>query len=216
MSFSGLESNKVFKTGQPPAPAYYYVSASLDLSGAVQNGTYYFNYDNNYNYASVRDYSNYVVVDENVIISEVVVYANNDIISASSDPEDTPNFLIGGAAAPAVGGPVEVAWAAPAGSAPGVGSDFSLAELNAGSVHLFGHEGGHHPYDIPNSTTYKFLAITVDPIPVGPGSERKVAQPVSRSERRKLKLIGKSLPVGVKSVEEGKITVVLKLYPKFQ
>lgn len=212
MSFSGLESNKVFKTGQPPAPAYYYVSASLDLSGAVNGGTYYFNYDNNYEYASVRDYSNYVVVDENVIISEVVVYANNDIVAVSSDPEDLPDFAIGGAAHPSVGGGVQVRWAAPAGSAPGVGANLDLNELNAGSVHLFGHEGGHHPYDFPNSNTYKFLAIQVNPGLVAPAE----AKPASRSDRRKLKLLGKSLPVGTQVVEEGKITVVLKLYPKFQ
>jgi len=212
MSFSGLESNKVFKTGQLPAAAYYYVSASLDLSGAVNGGTYYFNYDNNYEYASVRDYSNYVVVDENVIISEVVVYANNDLVPVSSDPEDLPDFAIGGAAHPSVGGGVQVRWAAPAGSAPGPGADLDLNELNAGSVHLFGHEGGHHPYDIPNSNIYKFLAIQVNPGFVAPAE----ARPVSRSDRRKLKLIGKSLPVGTQYVEEGKITVVLKLYPKFQ
>jgi hypothetical protein len=212
MSLSGLESNKVFKTGVSPAPAYYYVSASLDLSGAVENGTYYFNYDNNYEYASVRDYSNYVVVDENVIISEVVVYANNDVIEA--DGVSQLNFVIGGAAHPSVGGGVNVYWAAPAGSAPGVGNVFTLGELNAGSVHLFGHEGGHHPYDQPNANTYKFLAIQVDPNLEAPGSNK--SKVLSRTEKRKLKLIGKTLPSGMKVVEEGKVTVVLKLYPKFQ
>jgi hypothetical protein len=211
MSLSGLESNKVFKTGVSPAPAYYYVSASLDLSGTVENGTYYFNYDNNYDYASVRDYNNYVVIDENVIISEVVVYTNNDIVGDGGPRLD---FIIGGAAHPSVGGGVKVLWAAPAGSAPGIGSDLTSSEMNAGSVHLFGHEGGHHPYDQPNADTYKFLAIQVNPSIGGPTSGK--SRLVLRSERRKLKLIGKSLPVGDKVVEEGKVTVVLKLYPKFQ
>jgi hypothetical protein len=210
MSLSGLESNKVFKTGSLPALPYYYVSATLDLAGAVYGGTYYFNYDNNYEYASVRDYSNYVVVDENVIISEVVVYANQDIVATDSEAFDVK---IGGASHPSVGGGVQIKWAAPAGSAPGLGDNFNESELNAGSVHLFGHEGGHHPYDQPNSNTYKFLALQI----VSPASESpEASRALSRAEKRKIRFQGRSLPSGLEAVEEGKITVVLKLYPKFQ
>jgi hypothetical protein len=210
MSLSGLESNKVFKTGSLPAPPYYYVSASLDLTGAVYGGTYYFNFDNNYEYASVRDYSNYVVADENVIISEVVVYTNQDVVAVDSENLD---IAIGGAAHPSVGGGVQIKWAAPSGNAPGMGGNFTESDLNAGSVHLFGHEGGHHPYDQPNSNTYKFLALQI----VGVDNENPEAPRVlSRAERRKAKLQGRALPAGLQAIEEGKITVVLKLYPKFQ
>ncbi|NDB36253.1 MAG: hypothetical protein EB023_13165 [Flavobacteriia bacterium] len=210
MSLSDSGLNKVFKTGSQSALPYYYISASLDLAGAVEGGVYYFNYDNNFDYAAVREYNNYVVIDENAVISEVVVYANQDIVSVDSE---TYSAKIGGAAHPSVGGGVQVLWAAPAGNAPGLGSSFNESELNASSVHLFGHEGGHHPYDQPNANVYKFLAIELE-------SSRNLAdaapKALSRAERRKIKAHGRSLPVGVEAIQEGKITVVLKIFPKFQ
>lgn len=209
-NLSGAEYNKTFKAGALPSPPYYYVSATLDLAGAVDGGIYYFNYDNNYDYASLREYNNYVIVDENVVISEVVVYANNDVVDASGDPENVLDIWIGGSAHPSVGGGVQVLWAAPAGTAPGVGASFDVSELNAGSVHLYGHEGGHHPYDSPNSNTYKFLAIEINP------SRFVEPREISRAERRRIQARGRSLPVGSTAISEGKITVVLKLYPKFQ
>lgn len=202
--------NRTFKADSSSAAPYYYVRASLDLAGAVDGGVYYFNHDNNFNYASVREYNNYVVIDENSIIGEVVVYSNNDFVAA--DAENAPEFAIGGAAHPSVGGGVQVRWAAPAGSTPGLGADLTMNEVNAGSVHLYGHEGGHWPYNQPNANTYKFLAVEVNPGQLAPQAGRDL----TRSEKRKIRRIGRSLPVGNLAVEEGKLTVVLKVYPKFQ
>jgi hypothetical protein len=210
-NLSGSEYNKTFKAGEGSAPPYYYISASLDLANAVDGGTYYFNYDNNYDYASLREYNKYIVVDENVLIDEVVVYANNDLVPMSEDPENVVNIWIGGAAHPSVGGGVQVLWAAPAGDAPGVGNGFTHSEINAGSVHLYGHEGGHHPYGVPDSDTYKFLALEVNP-------SRGLSEPrvMSRADKRRIRANGRSLPVGPVVLSEGKVTVVLKVFPKFQ
>jgi hypothetical protein len=210
-NLSGSEYNKTFKAGEGSMSPYYYISASLDLANAVDGGTYYFNYDNNYDYASLREYNNYIVVDENVIIDEVVVYANNDLVSSSEDPEDVVDISIGGAAHPSVGGGVQVLWAAPAGDAPGLGALLSHSDVNAGSVHLYGHEGGHHPYDFPNSNIYKFLALQVNPS-VGLSEPRVI----SRADKRRIRAHGRSLPVGPVVLSEGKVTVVLKVFPKFQ
>ncbi|NDB36254.1 MAG: hypothetical protein EB023_13170, partial [Flavobacteriia bacterium] len=119
MDFSGFGINKAFKTGQDPEQPYYYVNASLDLSGRA-SGTYYFTQDNNYDYAFNRSYNRFVILDNNALISEVSVFANNDLVDA--DPENAALFWIGGAPAPSAMDQVVVPWAAPAGSAPGLGS----------------------------------------------------------------------------------------------
>jgi hypothetical protein len=201
MDFSGFGVNKSFKTGQEPGNPYYYINASLDLSGRAA-GTYYFNQDNNFEYALNRDYKKYHIIDENMIISEITVFANNDIVEVDGE---TPDFWIGGAQNPSLNGQVNVPWAAPAGSPSGLGSLLSVNDINSGSVHLYGHEGGHEPYGIVQG---KYLAITIDPV-IGPPVE-------SRDVKRSKKQLYRGLPAGDPVILEGKVSVSIKVYPKIQ
>lgn len=122
MNLSGIGINKVFKSGVEPGKPYYYVSGSLDLSGAVYGGTYFFNFDNNLSYATTRDYSNFIVVDENSVISEVLVYTHPDIDAVN--PSST-YLAIGGADYNGVpDNSVKVWWAAPPAFGPYVYTPF--------------------------------------------------------------------------------------------
>jgi len=216
-SFGDNGKNKVFKTGIPPSPPYYYIQASLDLSGR-SSGTYYFNTDNNYSYDTIRDYPNFITIGDNVIISEVLVYSSPTLVAA--DPFAAISLTVGGAAN-ATTSPVVVPWAAPAASAPVsppgfVGGPLSISEVNGGSVNYFGHEGGHFPYfrnqNIPPvtdfSTEYRFLAVTIS------SSTQNSLLQTERTRRRQLR--GRSLPTGDVVIESGSITVVIKVYPKEQ
>jgi hypothetical protein len=205
MDFSGFGINKAFKSGQDPEQPYYYVSASLDLSGRT-SGTYYFTQDNNYEYAYNRDYKRFIILDENAIISEVSVFANNDLVNADGK---TPEFWIGGAPAPSSNSQVVVPWAAPAGSIPGSGDLMDSADINSGSVHLFGHEGGHSPYN--TSSGYKYFAISINPdVELGPTQER------SSLPKRSKRHLHRGLPEGEPELLEGKVSVSIKVYPKIQ
>jgi hypothetical protein len=257
MNLSGYGINKVFKTGINPAKPYYYITASLDLSNAVYNGTYYFNYDNDYQYANNRDYSRFISVDDNMILSEVVVYTDPDMVEY--DAERGVYFSIGGAES-VDGKPknaVKVYWAAP--SDIGVnnppsephynGYPLTIDELNDGAVNYYGHEGGHFPYFLNNEGTadtsvkYRYLAVTItDTLPTDPDDPRSlvgeqevevkvesdvdvqpeapkgVVGPPDKSVKssREKKVITRGLPSGEKAIVEGKLTVVLKIYPKTQ
>jgi|688.fasta_scaffold174294_2 hypothetical protein len=206
MDFSGIGINKTFKSGQDPEQPYYYVSASLDLSGRA-SGTYYFTQDNNYDYAFNREYKRFIILDNNALISEVSVFANNDLVEADGE---TPQFWIGGAPAPSATSQVMVPWAAPSGDAPGLGSLMDSSDINAGAVHLFGHEGGHEPYYVsPNN--YKYLAISINPdVERGPGQER------SSLPKRSKRQLHRGLPEGDPQLLEGKVSVSIKVYPKIQ
>jgi len=204
MDFSGFGINKSFKTGQEPGKPYYYINASLDLSGRAE-GTYYFNQDNNFEYALNRDYKKYHIIDDNMIISEVVVFANNDLIEVDSQ---NPNFWIGGAENPSLGGQVNVPWAAPAGSVSGVGDLMIVDDINQGSVHLYGHEGGHSPYGFAQG---KYLAITINPV-VDSVLDSRSAKPLKRSKKQ----LYRGLPSGDPVILEGKVSVSIKVYPKIQ
>jgi hypothetical protein len=118
MNLSGLGLNKAFKSGIDPKKPYYYISGSLDLSGAVFGGTYFFNFDNDFKYASLRDYANYITIDENSVISEVLVYSDPDM--EAEDLQSDVYLAIGGAdqSAPVPNNSVKVWWAAPAGFGP--------------------------------------------------------------------------------------------------
>lgn len=110
MNLSGIGINKVFRTAIEPGKPYYYISGSLDLSGAVYGGTYFFNFDNNLSYATTRDYANFIMVDDSVVISEVLVYTEPDVDAVN--PQSTW-LAIGGADYTAVDKSVKVWWAAP-------------------------------------------------------------------------------------------------------
>jgi hypothetical protein len=119
--------------------------------------------------------------------------------------------------------PVVVPWAAPAGSGPEsppnfVGGPLTVDEINAGPVNYFGHEGGHFPYfennSVPDlSTGYKWLAITISN-----NNIQNLGLPQRRLTRyqRQLSRRPRALPVGESVIEQGVVTVVLKLYPKQQ
>lgn len=140
MDFSGHGDNLLFRSGQASVEPYYYISAQLDLSGKnAKNKIYYFNKDNNFAYMSVRDYAGYYKIDENSVISEVVVYCSPDF--AYSGTLSNLRFRVGGAYAPAVtsvlADPAIQVWGGPTGNVPG---PVSVAQLeNAQSCH-FGQE----------------------------------------------------------------------------
>lgn len=211
--------NQTFKTGTEPKAPYYYITASLDLTGCT-NGTYYFNAENSLSYANDPNFSKFIIVNENVVISEVAVYTNPALVLNEEVKECA--FTIGGAANHSTS-PVVVPWAAPAETPPGVPPAFSgealtADQLNAGSVNYFGHEGGHFPYfyngvaDDP-SHDYRFLAITIDSDLQFTGLNEKL---LARSKRRARARGLRSLPSGPVVVEEGRVSVVLKVYPKEQ
>lgn len=206
MDFSGFGINKAFKSGQEPGKPYYYINASLDLSGRAE-GTYYFNADNNYEYALNRDYNKYHIIDENMIISEIAVFANNDLIEVDGE---NPDFWIGGAPKPSTGLQVMVPWAAPSGSPSGAGDIMSVSDINSGSVHLYGHEGGNIPYAL-GSQNYKYLAITINPNTSLPAESRSEVK-----AKRSKKQLYRGLPSGDPLILEGKVSVSVKVYPKIQ
>jgi hypothetical protein len=222
MNFSGSGNNKAFKIANDPAAPYYYLSGTLDLAGAVAGGTYYFNLDNSTEYAFNRDYNRYLMVDDANLISEVIVYADEDIIPAEGE---SPEFLIGGADKMDADEPyVKVPWAAPAQSAPAVppafvGDVVTWEEVNAGTVNYFGHEGGHFPYfenlsSAPDlSKRYKYLAVTVNPDALLAARAKELQ---GDAKQRKKKKLYRGLPEGAPVVLEGKLTVTLKIYPKAQ
>jgi hypothetical protein len=252
MNLSANGINQTFKTGTEPKSPYYYLTASLDLAGLAY-GTYYFNFDNDFAYASDPTYRKFVSVDENVVLSEVTVYTNPPL-----ETESGVVFHIGGAAN-TNGAPVKVDWAAPAGygpvSPPGYSGAFlSVAELNEGSVNYFGHEGGHFPYYTDNemkedlSNAYRYLAVTLEPAEdvaksVAPAAAKVVSAPAqdlfsrlaeraksvryprvltmaarshAASQKKMTRRVPRALPGGPSVIDQGRLTVILKVYPKDQ
>lgn len=216
MDLSGIGINKAFKTNLPSAAPYYYITASLDLTG-LPKGSYYLNYDNNLSYANVRDYSNYVTIDDNLVISEVVVYSDPEITQLSSPV----SFLIGGSKGPVGYNPVAVPWAGVAALNAAVPPYWSWSylgadDVNSGAVNYFGHEGGHYPYyydlngDPDNLNSYKYLTLDITDVPPPSPSNLPNMAPAPKSLYRGV------LPIGPPVIIEGRITVVLKVYPKFQ
>jgi hypothetical protein len=227
MDFSGFGNNKTFKAGGDPLQPYYFVSASLNLAGAVDGGTYYFNLDNNLEYAFDRDYSRFVIVDETSLISEVIAFAEDDLVPVN--PEADVQLMIGGADRLNTDEPwVIVPWAAPPQSAPVpppgfVGDVVSIDDVNAGVVNYYGHEGGHFPYftnlaSNPDlSQRYKYLAVTVNP---AANEARKAAVAAAKAQAdpnaRKKRSLGmpRGLPQGTAVIAQGSLKVLLKIYPK--
>jgi hypothetical protein len=223
MDFSGFGNNKTFKAGGDPIPPYFYLNASLDLAGAVDGGTYYFNLDNSLAYGVDRDYSRFVLVDDTMVISEVIAFADDDLVAVNEAPVD---LLIGGAdRLDAVEPYVKVPWAAPAQSGPVLppgfnGEAVTIADVNNGTVNYYGHEGGHFPYFLDSlgnpdlSKRYKYLAVTVNPDSV----RSRVAAESQELKARKKRLgpVLRSLPSGPAVIESGRLTVILKIYPKIR
>lgn len=222
MNLGANGMNKTFWAGPKPAPPYFYVMAHLDLAGKAE-GTYYFNYDNNFTYATqtTPEYTKFIPIDQNLLISEVTVYSNPPLVL---EDELIPVTLTIGGAANTTGGPVVVPWAAPAGEAPVpppgfVGGPLTVDEVNAGSINYFGHEGGHFPYYLnlaqnPDlSNAYKYLAVTIS-------SEQDTQMLNAQAKARRLRRLNgrsrnaRTLPSGPSVLSAGRLAVLLKLYPK--
>lgn len=224
MDFSGFGNNKTFKAGGVPDDPYYYVQGTLDLAGAVDGGTYYFNLDNSFEYAlSNQTYGRYLIIDQTMLISEVIVFSNDDLLPV--DPLNSPDLRIGGADRfDPVEPYVKVPWAAPAGEPPVpppgfVGGDLTLDDVNNGAVNYFGHEGGHFPYNEDldakedTSVRYKYLAVTVNPQTAINNAEALTEQARSKARQKKA-FKARALPTGSKVIESGHLSVILKIYPQ--
>jgi len=162
--------NRVYRSNIPPEKPYSYITASLDLTGAKNGQTLYFNLDNNFDYLKDRDYSRYIIFTEKNIIDEVVVWADPLVVATQVSPNG-PFFNIGGATN--LNSAVSVFYAAPVGYGPKVPPDYSGApldifNLNAKSINYFGHSAAKIPYQ-STPENYRYLAITLvkTDIPVG-------------------------------------------------
>jgi len=237
MNLNANGLNKTFKTGTEAKAPYYYLTGSLDLSGCSL-GTYYFNSDNDFSYANDPIYRRFISVDENVVLSEVTVYSNPPL---AVEGEIDLLVRIGGAANTTTS-PVVVNWAAPAGNAPVLppgysGAPLTVAQVNSGSVNYYGHEGGHFPYYTDDSSAedlsegYRFLAITLEEDEgkaVDEPDQKALLQEgkslsdligrarLSAQPKRKGKGPFRQFPSGNSVISEGRVTVVLKVYPKDQ
>lgn len=190
-----MSYNKTFKTGLLPSLPYQYITVSLDLTGAKNGDTFYFNLDDDFNYLYMRDYYQYIQITKESIIGEVIVWTD-PIVTVLQETANGPVFTIGGAQS--TNSPVIVPYAAPSGFGPQVppmfsGSELRTTELNANPINFFGHSAAKFPYGQDNNgnpdsqTNYRFLAITISSIDV---------------------------PVGTVLINSGIVYVKLKVYPK--
>lgn len=230
---SGIEDNKTFRTGITTKDPYYYINASLDLTGlevgaAPTNYIYYFNVDNNFDYLSstlypegADSYPGFYPIEDNSVIGEIVVYTNPDVqyTYGGATPADL-DFEIGGAYLPSLAEssltPMDV-WAGPTGNTPG---PISGNQLKVAQVCHYGKEP-QNPIASPLTESRKFLALNVY---VGGllarSSQRetvlgevKSVSKVVQSRGKAIKVIRDTLTGDV--LTGGKITVVVKVYPKF-
>lgn len=230
---SGIGSNKTFKTGLAPGAPYYYISAHLDLSGAIvpEEGslTYYFNKDNNLGYLitpltaglGYEQYHKFHMIDENAVIGEVVLYSNPDLVAGTVPAGYQVVFRVGGALDTVSDVLASDTWGGPTGFSAGlVNSD----DINTGSVCYFGHEGGGDGED------KKYLAISMSLEEVGdapapapeaapeaaPAEEPVVIvdeNPRSLRAAKKARALRQVIPP---SIASGSVHVVVKVYPKYQ
>jgi hypothetical protein len=233
MNSNGNSVNKSFKQHITTHPADLYISASLDLTG-LGVGTYYFNNKNNFEYLTTHSNTSLIPIDDSYILSEVLVYTEPPAVLL--DPELDVIMNIGGSLGPLTSipytqQPVAVPWAGSNGLLPPSPpewswSPLSVDDINRGVVNYFGHEGGHFPYytdlngDPDPINKYRYLAIDIGIPDLG---NVQSSEPSLRNKNRNM-LKAKSKArrnrqprlVGNPVFESGKITVTLKLYPKFQ
>ncbi len=138
--------NNPFTSGVKPDLPYYYLSVSLDLSGAMAGETLYFNEDNSTEYLKLRDYYKFIQITSDSLIGDVIVSTEPELVCI-----DTPNdiyFTIGGAAN--TRSPVVLPYAAYPGSGklPPLfsGSSISSAAMNLHPINYFGHSAAKFPY----------------------------------------------------------------------
>lgn len=205
---SGIESNKVFRTGAASGAPYYYIDAYLDVSHVSvpqETGeiTLYFNKDNNYDYLDPlksATYSGFYPIESNAVIGEVAVYSNPDVVASLSGVL----FNVGGAVD--LSSPVTETWGGKTGYTSGL---LTPADINSGSICYFGHEGA----DVLLQEG-KFLAVTISgsvlqSVQADAGRSKK-AQRALRKGTRAPRLVADP------SFSSGVLHVVVKVYPKFQ
>jgi len=210
---SGIESNKVFRSGVLPAAPYYYISTHLDLAGVfvpdTGSTTLYFNKDNNYNYLDPlqsAEYFNFYPIDDNAVIGEVVAFSNPDI----ADPLLQYRFNIGGALD--LESPVVDTWGGKTGFNPGL---LDVNDISNASICYFGHEGGSSV-----NQNGKYLAVTISQIAVPLNlaqqkkKEEEAAKASKRPRRKELRQTRQVVPG--QTIASGILHVVVKVYPKFQ
>jgi hypothetical protein len=163
------EFNRTFRTSISSQAPYYYLNADLDMVDVKVGETYYFNSDNDFIYRTARDYNNFYTLDSSSIVDEVVVYAPVKL-KASQETVYGPVLLIGGAQS--TSSEVVIPYAAPTGYGPKVPPQFSgfpmrIADINSGSVNIFGHSAAKFPYGVTNygvpdlRTDLKFLSVSI-------------------------------------------------------
>jgi|688.fasta_scaffold174294_3 hypothetical protein len=233
---SGIGSNKTFKTGLAPGAPYYYISAHLDLSGAIvpSSGslTYYFNKDNSLGYQltpftaglGYEQYHKFHMIDENAVIGEVALYSNPDLVAGTVPAGQQVVFRVGGALDTASPVNAPDTWGGPTGFVAGT---VNSADINTGSVCYFGHEGGGAAEDKkylaismslavipPTGSADPEVAPEVEPEPQG---EEPVViideNPRSLRATKKAKALRLVVPP---SIASGSVYVVVKVYPKYQ
>jgi hypothetical protein len=166
-----------FRTNLSPQLPYEYITSSLDLAGAKNGDTFYFNLDEDFDYLTTRDYYRYIQITQNSIIDEVIVWTDPVIVATQITPNG-PLFTIGGAQD--LQSPVAVPYAATIAFGPKVppqfsGSPLNVSEINGNPINYFGHSAAKFPYGqtnagVPdNRTNLRYLAITISSIdaPVG-------------------------------------------------
>lgn len=195
MLFDNNFTNRTFRTNLQPERPYYYVTASLDLTGARNGETLYFNADNNLDYLNNRNYAKYHILTQDLIIGDVIVWTDPVIVTNAVTPNG-PTFDVGGAESLTT--PVVVPYGAPIGFGPKVPPQFSgapitLSNLNAKTINYFGHSAAKFPYGETNAsvpdtnTNYKYLALTIE---------------------------NSDLPPDTLLIESGTIHVRIRVYPK--
>lgn len=171
------------------------ITASLDITGAKNGDTFYFNLDDDFDYLYVRDYYRFIQITKETIVGDVIVKTSPPIVPMNQTVNG-PIFTIGGAQN--INSPVVVPYAAPSSFGPKVPPQFSgaplkVSELNSSPINYFGHSAAKFPYGQDNNgnpntqSNYKFLAITIT---------------------------SPDVPVGTILVESGIVYVSLKVYPK--
>ena len=197
------QTHKVIRSNLPPQKPYFYVTASLDVSGMYAGDTLYFNSDNSTAYLNDPYYTQFVVINENCIIGDVLVQTDPPVLLRNDVPLNTtpfaPELLCAIGGAESLTSEVVLPYASPFGFGAQVpprfaGSPLSLGQLNQNPVNYFGHTAARFPYGVTNDgvpdsrTNLNFLAFTL--------------------------YANSMYPAGTPLIASGRVYVKLKVYPK--
>lgn len=230
MNFGGGNDNRTFRTGALQKDPYYYINASIDLTGLhtgaiVETDPYifYFNKENNFNYLNsnlypnVDEYGNYHIITEHDVIGEVTVYVNPSVIYEGL--LDDLIFEIGGVYKPSIAlrqdlSPADLSiahsvdvWGGPTGNVPG---PLTVQEVEDAQVCYYGREPADPAPNPDNDAglafgSRKYLALHFVPIqPIITNSEEqrtRSIRPIPRKYRPKAR------PVANHVVQKPKLIV---------